>query len=842
MWRTIVNTLSKDKSTELEQAFVRLASCLILILYTSYSAINGLIDLSVVYMYVIAVPFIIAIIAWTYFKPGINHVRRIIGMLADLGTTTYAMAVSGDAASPLIVIYLWVTVGNGIRFGRDYLHLSMAMSLLGFATVCKFSPFWSQHHILDSGIILLMILLPLYVGFLLKRLQSAIQEAKAANRAKSQFLANMSHEIRTPLNGVIGISEMLGATQLNADQKDYVSTIQASAHTLLTLIEDILDISKIEAGKTTIEHSDFDLHLLVTTTVKMLQSQAEAKGLDFNLHISAETPYKLHGDALHLRQILINLIGNAIKFTHEGCIEINIEALAVHDTWTKIRFEINDTGIGIPKEVQDRIFETFTQANQSITREYGGSGLGTTISRHLIELMGGKLYLISEINKGSTFWFELDFDYRPAQVEISDIPTQLKHPKILLISTYGKKHEILVSHLKSWQLSWDHVKGAQAAQTLLQDAANKSDPFHIALIDKDGLDIPAQRFAIDIVHNPKLEKTNLVLISKESQEAVHPFLQSGYFCVLNSPIEKRLLFNTIHATSVGYAASDNITPFVDFQTEGNFLSLEILVGEDNPTNQKVIRKILEYAGHKVSIVDDGGKILDVVDTKSFDLIILDMHMPVMDGIEATKIYRFTHSEPERCPIIMLTADATTDASQACKDAGVDAFLTKPVKSKRLITLIASLINEKKSYAKKTRGQGVQGTPGSLQTASLINDKTPVIDIKILENLTNLTKDMDFMRDLIHGFIDDSAKTIGQIEQALERQQYLSIQDSAHALKGSAKSIGATAMADYASAIHTHTSIEDRELLSSHFYRLKDGFKETQSALLTYLDKLDSAVI
>ncbi len=816
-------------STEREQATVRLINCSVIVLYTMICYFSGLLGKTVVFIYLASVPFSLVILFWTIRSPKDNHLRRMIGMFADLGTTTAAMGLGGEATTPLFLFYLWITFGNGFRYGKNYLYISMCLSIIGFSLVIYLSPFWSQHLFLGTGLLISLFVLPIYIASLLKRLQTAIELAENANKAKSQFLASMSHEIRTPLNGVVGMSDMLGSTRMTREQKEFVNVIQSSAKTLLALIENILDISKIEAGKTEQEIVDFDLHDLVNSVVKMLFPHAESKGVSCKLHIAADVPYKLNGDSMHLRQILINLVGNATKFTEEGSIQVNLTALSLGEKHVKLRFEVKDTGIGLSDEEQQKIFDTFTQADQSVSRKFGGTGLGTAISKKLVDLMGGSIGVNSKSNLGSTFWFELEYNRQSGLPDDDfDDPIISNSPNILMIATTGHRHASLVQHLADWNFKWDHAENMEDAFLMLRNAADDAKPYDVALIDHQGMGNNIDVFAQQIFHNPQPIQTNLILITNSdlSHNSQNSLLSAGYFCILKSPVEKRLLFNALHATNLEQSENKNITRLVDFKSDTSLSEpLEILVGEDNPTNQKVIRTILEYAGHLVEIVANGNEVLDAIEVSKYDMLIIDMHMPEMDGIEAVKTLRFMQTGSERLPIIMLTADATTDAINSSEDAGIDAYLTKPIESEKLLATIASLSPRKQKTVRSHSAKKLQ-----------------TLNYEDLENLVSLSKSTDFMNNLISGFLEDTEKLVKQIELAITQENYSTAQDNSHAIKGSARSIGAVSLAQVASQIEDNVHAGILIELPALSSELSHEFELTKSALNKYLEKLDSTAL
>jgi len=387
---------------EWSQSLTRLFIVGAIFLYFFYSNNNTLFIVSLVYLF-----FTISFLAWIIIEPKENGIRRILMAIGDVSTVTICLFFSdGEEGTLFVGIFLWIITGFGFRYGIKYTYITTFFVVIGFSFVILFNPYWVEHLHIAIGNYVIILAVPLFMAKLVRDLHLAINTAEEANQAKSQFLANMSHELRTPLNGIIGSSELLSMTKLNKKQKDYANLIQSSGHTLLALIEDVLDISKIEAGKQTTEIEPFDLHVLINTILQTFLPQAKKKGLMLTAHIDDDVPFRLEGDELHIRQTLINFISNALKFTKTGSIKVLVElAEQTDDERCWLKFRVVDTGIGLSKEAQGKIFESFTQADISTTRQYGGTGLGTTISKELVALMGGEIGLESEEEKGSEFWF-----------------------------------------------------------------------------------------------------------------------------------------------------------------------------------------------------------------------------------------------------------------------------------------------------------------------------------------------------------------------------------------------------------------------------------------------------
>ena len=756
--------------TEHEQSLVRVAIVLIVLVYLvavslfgeiSESALHGLIILSLFLV------FSLAMIAAIALNPGISIPRRVICMLGDMGMITYLLYYYGESMTPLYIVYLWVSSGYGLRYGNRYLAASTVMAAFGFALVLQYNEDWRADPMTGWGLWIGLIVLPMYIASLLAKLSRALAAAEAANQAKSRFLANMSHEIRTPINGVIGLLELLSVTPLEAKQSSLVHGAQSSAATLLHLIENVLDISKIEAGRITLTKAPFDLHVLVNGVVGLFEYAANNKQLLLQRTIDPECPYRLIGDELHLRQVLVNLVSNAVKFTEQGQVELNVSAETVEEDRVRLRIDVIDSGIGISETAQNYIFEPFRQEDEGITRRFGGTGLGMSIAKQLTDLMGGELSVTSKVGQGSCFTLLLNCQLQ--QTDQTYVPLDI--PLGIRVVSHDSS---MISQLRNWFGEWDVSCAVDLGVT---DQTLES----VMLLDARALPHPSTL----LEEYPGLSGRDLILLVDKTNLKFE-YQATGYRGALNLPLEKEQLYTVLHSCQSATFDKCEI-PDESIPVHAKPLKkCHILVAEDNLTNQLVTRSFLEQDGHQVTVVDDGTAALDILEEQAFDLAIVDMMMPSHGGLEVIKLYRHMTGQRNGMPFVVLTANVSEEAKAACRSLGVK-YLSKPLRGQVLQNVVQELLSTTSDQAGEQRSAG--DDPNSFSEAT-----EGLIDEEIFQELQELMGAGSRMVSLVDDFYRDVDSLLFQIRQATQHGEWLRAADLAHALKGAALGIGADQLA------------------------------------------------
>jgi len=771
---------------ELEQASIRVAVAIAVLIYLFLIKQHPIGELSPTWQFGLILVssffvFSVVLLVSIILRPGISVLRRVSGIVMDISGFSIAMAVTGELGAPWWGGFLWVTFGNGLRYGERYLYLSAVLSLLGFAIALMVNEFWSSNMSLGVGLLAALIILPLYAATLTRRLHAERQRAEQASNAKSEFLAKMSHEIRTPLNGIIGTTDLLRTYPLGAEEQDYVDTISTSGQTLLRLIEDILDISKIEAGKLVLERTEFNLHDLINNAVRLFALPVEQKRLRLTSQIGLDTPFRLVGDPFHLRQILINLIGNAVKFTGQGYISVHCHLIRDDDKRSLIHFEVVDTGIGIHPDMQAGIFEKFTQGDDSITRQYGGTGLGTSIAKQLVELMGGRIGLHSTPDIGTTFWFEIGFERQEEPVSEKEVLRVQKCRVLRICKDPGITTD--VSHsLQGWGVPYHDAPGIRDAARMLTEKNALGRPYEAIILDQITLDRESIGLLESLERDLALPRTTILIVDPVNTRHTNTDRISNTLHIIEEPFDKAWLFNALHAShQTGYEDDSviNLSKHFTRHRQGQ-RHLEILVAEDNSINQMVIARILERAGHHSRLVNNGQELLEALEHRSYDVIIVDMQMPEVGGLEAYKLYRFAHPGDDATPFIMVTANASSEARRACKDVGIQYFLTKPVSSVKLLDAI--------SRATALNSDATADSTGE-EPADPNTENEPILDYGLVREVIELAPDGEFLNRLLRNLEHDGTRLIAGMRAAINSRDSIEFRQLAHALKGSAINLG-----------------------------------------------------
>ena len=616
-------------------------------------------------------------------------------------------------------------------------------------------------------------------------LQRQVEESQAASRAKSQFLANMSHEIRTPLNGVVGLTQLLLTTPLDERQRRYADLVKSSADVLTTLINDVLDFSKIEAGQMELESIPFSPHAVVEEVVELLASKASRKGLEIACDVGAELPSAVRGDLNRTRQILINLVGNAVKFTETGAVVACARLESAADNQVVIRFWITDTGVGIPPDRRDRLFKSFSQIDTSTTRKHGGTGLGLAICKQLSELMGGSIGVESELGRGSTFWFTARFQQESDGAQVSETPRVQRPLRVIVVEPQSRTRDIIKRRLDECGVAVTTVADPAFFQTALREAASASAPFDVALIADhlpgcSGLQLGSTARSL-----PSLGKLRMILLVTSEHDLEPSTLPAaGFSGYLTKPVMRAKLKQAVLSDAESPARTSANAP----SSAPPARSARILLAEDNEVNQLVVVDMLAAAGYRCDVVADGLSAVKAVEgPEHYDLILMDCQMPQMDGFEATRLIRQKQGDPasdgsrRRVPIIALTASAVQGDQQRCMEAGMDAYCTKPIDAPRLIEVIESHLEANARGARSNESKRADGAPQN-DSAQPRDDTAPVNYATLLQRCGGKPDLAGRVLEALSAKISDAAQ---ELQQCLQKHDAHELARLAHAIKGAA---------------------------------------------------------
>lgn len=663
-----------------------------------------------------------------------------------------------------------------------------------------------------------------------KQLEEAKEAAESVSQAKTQFLTSMSHEIRTPMNGVLGMIELLLESDLTEKQRNFAGTVRKSGELLLSIINDILDFSKIESGKLKLEGIDFNLRKTVEDTVGLMAERAFSKELDLTLLIENDIPAVVGGDPTRLQQIILNLTGNAVKFTDQGEVGVRVATADKTTDGITILFEVRDTGIGIDPEIQDTIFDSFSQADSSTSRKYGGTGLGLAICKRLVTLMGGEIGLHSNPGEGTCFWFTIKFSKQAGdEKETVYAPPAPDHLKLLIAEPNDSTVKNLNYYLNARNVGTEHIKTAAEALRKLKQALSEKNPFDILIINKTLEDMPGLELAKHIRHDESLDAVKIILMTPVNIPDKREIWISGY---LAKPVRRDMLFDCLVSVMNGKPHKSHAAPTIPdthFEKHG----AKILLAEDNKINQEVAKNMLTKLGIEVDIVENGEEAVDAAFRNGYDLILMDCQMPKVDGYEATQQIRgreraLSSKDNPSITIIALTAHALPGDRERCLAVGMDDYLSKPFTMEDLRNTIG-----------KWLGSTVTCTvPGTAPESECSNHSESPLDETVLDNISALQQVgmPDILSELIEIYLKESEKLIQNLSHSMEHNDAAGMARSAHSLKSSSGNMGAMALAELCKDMEENGRRQKTEHAVDDYNHIIAEYQRVQSALKARLRK------